>query len=134
MKLYSYQVVTSIGNFERIGVEYEGRIIDLNLACASYFIERNESDPYGLAQFHIPPSMVKFFERGDESKKLAAKSIEYIKDTLVKKKTIVGPNKEQIIYDFSEIKLMAPVPRPNIIRDCMVFLEHFKENWKREGG
>ncbi len=133
MRLYSYRIFTPIGSFERFGVEVDGRIVDLNLACATYSMERNEPDPYGYAQFHMPPNMVKFFEGGEESRKLITGCVQFVRDSLKKKSECVGPRKEQIVYDFSQIKLMAPVPRPNIIRDCMVFLEHFRENWAKRG-
>ena len=49
MKLYTYQVSTPIGKFERIGAELDGKLIDLNLPCASYFCERGEPKPYEYA-------------------------------------------------------------------------------------
>jgi len=133
MKLYTYEVSTRVGNFERIGVELEGKIVDLNLACATYFKEKKEPNPYDYASFLIPPNMVKYLEGGERSKKAAIQSLEFVKDRLKTERQMVGPKGEQIIYEFSEVKLMAPVPRPNIVRDCMVFLEHFRERWEERG-
>ncbi|MCK5551501.1 MAG: fumarylacetoacetate hydrolase family protein [Deltaproteobacteria bacterium] len=133
MRLYTYQVSTRIGVFERIGVELDGGIVDLNLACATYAEESQEPNPHAYASFHVPPYMVKYLEGGERSKKVAVESLEFVRDRLAKKGKIAGPNGEQIVYSFDEIKLMAPVPRPNIVRDCMVFLEHFRERWEQKG-
>ena len=133
MKLYTYQVSTRIGKFERIGAEFEGKIIDLNLACTAYFEQLNEPDPYDCASFYIPLNMVRFFEYGERSKKAAVDSLGFVKDRLKRNGKIEGPNGEQIVYELNEIKLMAPVPRPNIVRDCSVFLEHVRGMEKRRG-
>jgi 2-keto-4-pentenoate hydratase/2-oxohepta-3-ene-1,7-dioic acid hydratase in catechol pathway len=133
MKLYTYQITTKIGPFERIGAELNGKIVDLNLACAAYLSNARESNPYDSAAFYIPPHMIKFFEGGDKSKKMALECIEFVRNELQKKGEIEGPQNEQILYSFDEVKLMAPVPRPNLVRDCIVFLEHFRERWTKRG-
>jgi 2-keto-4-pentenoate hydratase/2-oxohepta-3-ene-1,7-dioic acid hydratase in catechol pathway len=133
MKLYTYQIATKIGPFERIGAEVDGKIVDLNLACTAYLTKTKDPDPYGSAAFYIPPHMIHFFQGGDKSKAMAQESLEFIKDELQKNGKMEGPRNEQILYAFDEVKLMAPVPRPNLVRDCIVFLEHFRERWGKRG-
>lgn len=133
MRLYTYSIRTPIGRFERIGAETDGKLIDLNLACASFFAEKGEPNPYEYASFLVPPQMVKFLEGGEKSKKAAFHCLEFVNEALQGAGMVTGPDDEQIIYRFDEVQIMAPVPRPNIVRDCMVFLEHFRKNWKRRG-
>jgi 2-keto-4-pentenoate hydratase/2-oxohepta-3-ene-1,7-dioic acid hydratase in catechol pathway len=133
MKLYTYLISTRIGNLKRIGAELEGKIVDLNLACAAYFEELNEPDPYDCASFYIPLDMIKFFECGERSKKAAADSLGFVKNRVKRNGKIEGPNGEQVVYEFDEIKIMAPVPRPNVVRDCTVFEEHVRGMEKRRG-
>lgn len=133
MKLYTYRVATCIGLFERIGGELNGKLVDLNLACVTYLAEQQDPNPYASAAFYIPPHMIKFFEGGEKSKKMARESLDFAKEKLAKDGKIAGPNNEQILYSFDEVKLMAPVPRPNIVWDCMVFLEHFRGRWEKRG-
>jgi 2-keto-4-pentenoate hydratase/2-oxohepta-3-ene-1,7-dioic acid hydratase in catechol pathway len=133
MKLYTYQVATKIGPFERIGAELNGKIVDLNLACATYLTKAKDPNPYASAAFYLPPHMIAFFEGGDTSKKMARESLEFVKDELQKNGQTEGPRNEQILYSFGEVKLMAPVPRPNLVRDCIVFLEHFRGRWEKRG-
>lgn len=133
MKLYTYQVETPVGNFKRIGAELDRKLIDLNLAGAAYFTETGESNAYEAAAFYVPPDMVRYFEGGDRAKKTVVDILEFIKSNLKNPEKIRAPHRERIIYEFDEVKLMAPVPRPNIIWDCMVFLEHFKGRWAKRG-
>ena len=86
MKLYTYEVSTRVGNFERIGVELQAKIVDLNLACTAYFYEKKEPEPYDYASFLIPPNMVKYLEGGERSKKAAIQSLEFIKNSLEDRK------------------------------------------------
>ena len=58
MRLYTYKIHTRIGYFERIAAELDGKLIDLNLACATYFTEKGEPNAYEYASFLIPPNMV----------------------------------------------------------------------------
>lgn len=133
MKLYTYEVATCIGRFERIGAEQSGKLVDLNLACTAYLAETQDPNPYASAAFYIPPHMVKFFEGGEKSQKMAKESLDFVKTKLQNQGKLDGPNGEQVIYSFGEVKLKAPVPRPNIVWDCLVFLEHFKTRWEKKG-
>jgi 2-keto-4-pentenoate hydratase/2-oxohepta-3-ene-1,7-dioic acid hydratase in catechol pathway len=97
------------------------------------FAEKGESNPYEYASFLVPPRMVKFFEGGEKSKQAARESLEFVEDGFKGSEKPAGPGGEQIVYGFDEVEILAPVPMPNIVRDCMVFLEHFRENWKKKG-
>jgi hypothetical protein len=64
---------------------------------------------------------------------MARESLDFVQAKMQKEGKIGGPNGEQVLYSFDEVKLMASVPRPNIFWDCMVFLEHFQERWAKRG-
>lgn len=51
MKLYTYQVATRIGAFERIGEEVNGQVVDLNLACVTHLNAQKDPNPYAIASF-----------------------------------------------------------------------------------
>jgi 2-keto-4-pentenoate hydratase/2-oxohepta-3-ene-1,7-dioic acid hydratase in catechol pathway len=134
MRLYTYGVPTPIGTFERIGVELDKKLVDLQLAGAAYArTVEGEDDAYGYASFMFPTSMVRYLERGPQARKLTANILTYIREQTARNREVRAPDGERVIFEFSEVKLMAPVPRPNLVRDCMVFLEHFRENWARRG-
>jgi 2-keto-4-pentenoate hydratase/2-oxohepta-3-ene-1,7-dioic acid hydratase in catechol pathway len=126
MRLYTFEVATAVGKFRRIGAGLEEKMIDLNLACAAYLATTGEPDPYAYASFLIPPDMITYLERGDRSRKAADETLFFVRDRLKAKGKVEGPNNEQIVYEPDSVRLLAPVPRPNVLRDCTVFLEHVK--------
>lgn len=66
MKLYTYLVSTKVGNFERIGVGHNGKIIDLNMACITFLNMKKEPRSYEYGSFIIPPNMIKYLEGGEK--------------------------------------------------------------------
>lgn len=77
--------------------------------------------------------MIEFFKGGERSKKFAIGSLDFLKAQRLNPGEVTRPQGEQIFYECDDIKLMAPVPRPKIVWDCMVFLEHFRGRWEKRG-
>lgn len=129
MKLVTYKVSTPLGPFERIGaLLQENKIIDLNLGYASYLREAGEETRlYEAAALRIPPDMIEYFKGGELSRKAAKQTIDYVSDTMQKGGPSTGPGGEKIVYQVDEVKLMAPVPRPHIIRDYFTYEDHGKD-------
>jgi 2-keto-4-pentenoate hydratase/2-oxohepta-3-ene-1,7-dioic acid hydratase in catechol pathway len=136
MKLITFRINTPIGPIQRIGAMLGiQKIIDLNLGYAAYLQEAGEETKlYEAANLRLPPDMIGYFKGGELSKKAAKQTIEFADVALTKNKVITGPQKEQVLYNMSEIKLMAPVPRPNSIREFSVYEEHMSTRFpaKRE--
>ena len=63
----------------RIGaISADGRVIDLNSACALYLRDvESESAFYRLADALVPPEMRQLFEGGDTSLEAAHKALDY---------------------------------------------------------
>ncbi len=123
MKLYTFRVGTPLGPKVRIGAELDGRLVDLNSAAAFTFRDDGEPDWREYADFLVPPDMVRYLERGDKAKRAV--------ETALGTVSAAGPDEAdpaigRLTYGFDEVGLMAPVPRPNIVWDSMVFLEHVK--------
>jgi 2-keto-4-pentenoate hydratase/2-oxohepta-3-ene-1,7-dioic acid hydratase in catechol pathway len=124
MRYYSFQVPTPLGAADRIGAERNGRLVDLTAAAALLLSERGEPDAPEYAAFLVPPDMVRFLSRGEKAREAAAEGVE-LAAAASASGTGIGPS-GRLTYDFSEVRLLAPVPRPNIVWDSMVFLEHVK--------
>ena len=131
MRYYTYRVASPLGGITRIGAEIEGRLIDLNAACAALFNEQGEPDAQEYADFLVPPDMVAYLSRGEKAKRAVGESLEFVANR-AESGGLLGPGGARIVYDFAEVHLMAPVPRPNLVWDCMVFHEHVKMG--REAG
>jgi 2-keto-4-pentenoate hydratase/2-oxohepta-3-ene-1,7-dioic acid hydratase in catechol pathway len=123
MKYYTFRVPSPIGDLERIGADLDGKLIDLNAAVASYFRDQGEPDPVEYAAYLVPPDMIGFLSRGDKAKAAVEASLD-----MVGRPVAAGDSAHhgRIVYDFDDVTLMAPVPRPNIVWDAMVFHEHVK--------
>ena len=132
MKLVTYEVSTAMGPLSRIGAVSREKVIDLNLAYALYLMDNKKSGrPHELAAAVVPPDMVSFLKSGKQGMEASATTIDYIAGKR-SKATITGPSGEKIIYDLSEIKLKAPVPRPNSIRDYLAFEGHASRSGQRK--
>jgi 2-keto-4-pentenoate hydratase/2-oxohepta-3-ene-1,7-dioic acid hydratase in catechol pathway len=125
MKLFTFQVRTPAGPLTRIGAELGGGLVDLTAAAAFAFRERGEPDAAEYAGFLVPPDMIRFLSRGAKAKEAAESSLRLAAEAAAAGEA-VGFEGRRIVYDFSEVRLLAPVPRPNIVWDSMVFLEHVK--------
>jgi 2-keto-4-pentenoate hydratase/2-oxohepta-3-ene-1,7-dioic acid hydratase in catechol pathway len=123
VRLYTFAVQSPLGERTRIGAEARGNLIDLTAAAAWYFHERREPDAGEYARFLVPPDMVGYLTRGDKARRVVEASLAMVAEA---EGTASGPDGERVVYTFDEVRLLAPVPRPNIVWDAMVFHEHVK--------
>jgi 2-keto-4-pentenoate hydratase/2-oxohepta-3-ene-1,7-dioic acid hydratase in catechol pathway len=122
MKLGSFAVDTPVGPERRVGVAEEDNLIDVTTAYAAALAADGEADPVTIAAAHAPPEMGAFLERGDRALDAAHRAREYA-DTEASE---TGPNGGQLVFAEESVDLLAPVPRPNSLRDFMVYEEHVK--------
>jgi 2-keto-4-pentenoate hydratase/2-oxohepta-3-ene-1,7-dioic acid hydratase in catechol pathway len=132
MKLVSFEVQTVLGRFERIGALAHGRIVDLNSACYAHIANsrdaraaRREAD--GL----VPPDMVGFLEGGARAKAMAEAAIVHAGEGLAICAQPLGPSGERLCFDAQEVRWLAPVPRPHMIRDGILLLDHYRVGMER---
>lgn len=125
MRYYTFAVVGPLGRAIRIGAEQGGRLVDLNAACAAFLAERGEPDPLEYADFLVPPDMVAYLSRGEKARRAVAESLEFVAERTAKE-AVLCPGCRRVVYGFDEVHLLAPVPRPPVIRDASAFLGHVR--------
>ena len=124
MKLVTFVVSTPVGQIQRIGAMQHNKIVDLNMGYARYLADKHGNvQAYELAAATIPPDMIAFFRVGKEGRDAAELTIDYVAK-YQDKGNLPGPRGEKIVYDTNEVKLKAPVPRPNSLRDYLTFEGH----------
>jgi len=124
MKLVTFEVVTSVGPVQRIGAISQEKIIGLNMGYTCYLADKRGSRrAYEMASAVLPPDMIAFFRSGQEGREAAETTIDYVAKQR-SKTSIMGPKGERIVYEMAEVKLKAPVPRPNSLRDYLAFEGH----------
>jgi 2-keto-4-pentenoate hydratase/2-oxohepta-3-ene-1,7-dioic acid hydratase in catechol pathway len=127
MKLVSYEVETVVGRFERIGALAHGAIVDLNASCAAYFAQsEDENAAMRQAAALVPPDMIAFLEGGSVGREFADKSIAYAGTRLATDPQPRGVRGARLTFSEGEVKWLAPVPRPPMIRDGILLLDHYR--------
>jgi len=132
MKLVTFGVPTPVGQIQRIGAIHQDQIIDLNMGYTRYLADKYGNNvAYEVAAAMLPPDMIAFLRRGEEGKDRAKLTIDFVGKCLVKG-DLLGPRGEKTVYEMNEIKLEAPVPRPNSLRDYLSFEGHSSFSGKRQ--
>ena len=132
MKLVTFAVSTPVGQIQRIGAMYQSEIIDLNMSYTRYLADRHgNTEAYEMAAAILPPDMIAFLRRGEEGKDKARLTLDYVPRLWVRG-SLLGPQGEKIIYEMDEVRLKAPVLRPNSLRDYLSFEGHSSLSGKRQ--
>jgi 2-keto-4-pentenoate hydratase/2-oxohepta-3-ene-1,7-dioic acid hydratase in catechol pathway len=112
----------------RIGaVASDGRIIDLNSACALYLRDvEDESAFYRLADALVPSNMRVLFQGGDTSLEAARKAFAHAQQAA----DALGPSGEIISYAPEYVTLRAPIIPKKFFHTAGNFREHHEEATK----
>ncbi|MEX5215623.1 MAG: fumarylacetoacetate hydrolase family protein [Nitrospiraceae bacterium] len=130
MKLASFQVITPVGVFTRIGVVHGAHLIDLNMAYARWLADHNETQPYRLAAAQVPATMLEFLEGGFSAMDAARRALEH---AVSSGSEVEGPAGETIFYEHAHVRVIAPLPNPSSLRDFIAFEDHIAATSKRRG-
>jgi 2-keto-4-pentenoate hydratase/2-oxohepta-3-ene-1,7-dioic acid hydratase in catechol pathway len=118
MKLATFEIPTPAGPLRRIGAAVDGRLVDF---AAGYAAHLEQADPgcdaQRLAGLMFPPDMVALIGAGDVGRRAADQSI----TASARTEEAFGARTS---YAPEEVRLLAPVPRPRVIRDFLTFEGH----------
>ena len=130
MRLVSFELSTPAGPITRIGaVLADGRYADLQSAYRAVLAGNGASKEGAarLATATIPSDMVAFIENGATALDGAEAAIDWV---LAKGDTYAGAT---LAFAPEAVQLLAPIPRPPLIRDFMAFETHLKNIYPRLG-
>ena len=132
MKLVTFEVETVVGRFERIGALAHGTIVDLNASCAAYFTQsQDENAAMRQAAALVPPDMIAFLEGGRAGREFADKSVAYAGLRLAAEPQPRGVHGARLTFSEGEVRWLAPVPNPPMIRDGILLLDHYRVGMER---
>jgi len=129
MKLVTFSVAGPLGSQRRLGALAGEYIVDLTSAYATYLARAtDEPTPRELAALRTPPDMLGWLRGQHKSREAAEHALAFARD--------LGPGARglddaRLVFEHAEITLLAPLPRPNSLRDFSIFEEHMT---RREGG
>lgn len=120
MKLSTFEVPTKAGPIRRVGAAIDGRLVDLAAGFAAH-LDRTDagSDAARLAAALFPPDMVQVLGGGGFVRALTDRAIE----AALRAGEALGV---RTTYALDEVRLLAPVARPRVLRDFLTFEGHMK--------
>jgi 2-keto-4-pentenoate hydratase/2-oxohepta-3-ene-1,7-dioic acid hydratase in catechol pathway len=121
MKLATFEVGTPTGPSRRIGAAVDGRLIDFAAGYAAH-LNRTDAgcDAERLAAAIFPPDMVLFLGGGDVAMAAARQAI----DAALSVDEAFGARTS---FAASDVRLLAPIVRPRVLRDFLTFEGHMKQ-------
>lgn len=132
MRLVSFELSTPIGAVTRVGAQLaDGRLADLQSAYGAHLAARNglsSAAATRLASAAVPADMVGFIENGEIGLDAARAGLDWIAAN-----GGAGPGGAVLTHAAADVRLLAPVPRPPLIRDFMAFEQHLKNIYPKLG-
>ena len=130
MKLVTFELATLAGPIHRIGAMVDDTVVDLNFACRAHLEAGGQTGRTAeIADALVPPDMIAFFAGGPMSRKAADDALSFVAET-GQEQTTGGAT---LIHQTNTLTLLAPIPRPNSIRDTLSFEGHLINFERRTG-
>ena len=124
MRLVSFEVGTPFGPARRIGAVLGGeptdasQIVDLNTGYALMLREGGDARWRQIADAALPPDMIGFLEGGKQAMDRARQVLDFARSAKA------DSEGRQLTFNRSDVRLLAPVPRPRTMRDFSVYEQH----------
>jgi 2-keto-4-pentenoate hydratase/2-oxohepta-3-ene-1,7-dioic acid hydratase in catechol pathway len=129
MKLVTFELQTALGAQRRLGALLDLGIVDLTTAYATSLAQRtDEPMPRELALLRTPPDLLGWLRGQHKSREAAEQAVAFVQDSGPQARGLDGA---RVVFQRQDVKLLAPLPRPNSLRDFSIFEEHMT---RREGG
>ena len=132
MKLCTFEVATSLGRHRRLGAVVAAGIVDMNFACAWHLARKGDARPYTLADVLVPDSLLEFIRGGETSEGFARAALEALEaESSGGRGAPGGPNDETLVYDPGSVRMLAPLPEPESVRDFYAFEAHVRKGFEK---
>ena len=124
MRLVTFEIATPLGPVRRLGLWRSPLILDVNLAYAA-LVARREDAAFAqrLAHAGLPPDMLGYLQAGAMGQAALAEVAARWDEM----------NFETMTFAEMEVTLLAPVPRPNTLRDFSTFEQHQQRVTRAKG-
>lgn len=129
MKLVTFEVVTPLGRINRIGAAVGDRILDLNAAYVAALPELSREAAGRFADVYFPSDMARFLESGALGMEAARALVSRFEAGTLAPRADAGA----LFYPVSEVRLLSPLTRANMLRDFLAFEAHTKRGYERRG-
>jgi 2-keto-4-pentenoate hydratase/2-oxohepta-3-ene-1,7-dioic acid hydratase in catechol pathway len=139
VKLVTFEVVTPLGRFQRLGAllePHQDAIVDLNAAYAWWLSQKGYGAPQRVADALVPATMLGFIEGGQPSLDAARLLLADVESRWNPQEAarFRGHMGETLVFHRSQVRLLTPLPNPPSLRDFLAFEAHIRRGYERRGG
>ncbi len=129
MKLVTFEAQGLHGPERRLGALVDGnehgRIVDLTAAYEAFLREEtDEPTPAELAALRTPPDMIGWLRGQHKSREAAEQAIAFARRKIGSASDFRSVSGARLVFGRSDVRLLAPLPRPNTLRDFSIYEEH----------
>jgi 2-keto-4-pentenoate hydratase/2-oxohepta-3-ene-1,7-dioic acid hydratase in catechol pathway len=128
MRLVTFEIGTPLGLVRRTGAWEGDAIIDLQLARALVLDRLGRARAAIIAEAEVPADMLEFLQGGEYALELAR---EAVAGAVERGDDRFGT--ATVRHAEGDVRLLAPLPRPNSLRDFLVFEEHLRNCMRTMG-
>ncbi len=128
MKLVTFEVPSPLGALRRTGALLDDAVFDLALARASLLASQGRPRAREIGEAEVPADMLELLRGGDFALEAAREALDHVQADGVD--DLDGAT---VRHDLSSVHLLAPLPRPNSLRDYLVFEGHLSNIYTRLG-
>jgi len=114
VKLVTYVAPTAFGGVERLGALAGDAVVDLAAAHRARVEATRGAGAAEVAHELVPPSLLGLLRREDEGMEAARAALDFALE------------RGDLATPLEQVRLRAPLPRPNTIRDFMLVEEHVR--------
>lgn len=135
MKLVSFCIASDAGSATRIGALIrEDTVVDLAAALSVLLTTEGHQGIDDAARSAIfSGDMISFLEGGAASFDAAKQAVGFVSSGAAIVPALTDLNGRPVCHPLSDVQLLAPVPKPNSIRDTISFEDHMRNFEKRTG-
>ncbi len=128
MQLVTFEIGSPLGPQRRTGAMRDDAIIDLALARAALLASTGRPRAVAIGEAEVPSDMLELLRGGEWAIDAAREAVEH-----AAAEGIESLDGATVRHPASGVRLLAPLPRPNSLRDFLVIEEHLR-NARRNAG
>lgn len=132
MKIVTFSVPSPVGRLTRLGACLDDAatlIVDLNSTYADHLAQSgSETRPIEAAAFRMPADMLTWLDGGVMSRQAAELALAHARARCANEKKPLGFNEAQLVFPRTDVKLLAPLPRPRSFREFSCYENHLSKS------
>jgi 2-keto-4-pentenoate hydratase/2-oxohepta-3-ene-1,7-dioic acid hydratase in catechol pathway len=128
VKLVTFEIASPLGAVRRTGALHGAAVIDLPLARAALLAAQGRPRARVIAEAEVAADMLELLRGGDWAMEAARDALEH-----AARDGVEQFDGATVRHEIDAVRLLAPLPRPNSLRDFLVVEEHLRNAYRTLG-